>query len=165
MKEIIKIQVDDELAMTEVVLRVPGFQNFGQRLGELERKSAEAAEMDESELEGILAKANALLDARMKALPDSPHKEMILKMIKETDAAARISDQEEDPDDAEANAAEPEHDLEQLFVSIPEGMKWNEAAEDRVDQFLASWPEVRPEVLKAISRYYKKHYAGLMRDR
>ncbi|MFN7140762.1 MAG: hypothetical protein ACK4UN_15605, partial [Limisphaerales bacterium] len=50
MKEIINIEKDEELGMTEVYIRVPQFENFGQRLGELEKKASEAFQnLDEPE--------------------------------------------------------------------------------------------------------------------
>src|SRR6185295_8112639 len=153
MKQILNIEVDKELDMTEVVMRVPEFQNFCQHLGELQRKSAEALAAtppDLEEISTVMAKLNAMTEGALKAMPDGPQKEMILKMMKETDETEAADEQEMEP---EEETEEFQHDLQQLRVSIPAGLKWDTGAEAKVDQFLADWPKVRPDVLKATANY------------
>jgi hypothetical protein len=163
MKKVLKVQVDKASDSTEVTIRVPGFENFGQRLEALERKSIEAMDdepPDPEMLSSAVAKLNAITEQALKKMPEGPQKEMLLKLMKETDEAGLDDDDEEYPE-LEPRKEKPV-DLQELAVCLPDGMKWDKAAEAIVDQFLSDWPKLRPGVLKETAKYYKKHYPDLL---
>ena len=110
-KKVRRIEVDDDsgVDVVRVFLEVPGFQNFGQRLGELERKAWDA--------------------------------------------------QWDDPPDKD----QFEYNLQRLRVELPEGMKWNKTTEATVDRFLMDWPEIRPRLLQAVFKFYKKIHPEVRR--
>ena len=150
MKEVLKVEADEEFDTTEVEMRVPEFQNFGQRMGELELKAhkivlatpldLDAAWAGLDRMGGLwpwLAKLATIIEWFLKAM-----------RRKEPDSTKQEPEQEPDP-------KEFEHDLQRLRVSLPEGMEWNPLAEAKVDRFLADWPALRPAVLNATLKYYK----------
>ena len=123
---------------------MPEFQNFGQRMGELEFKACKIVLAEpwvpppsQPVLWPWLEKLATIIEWCLKAMgrkePDSAEDERAL---------------EPDPKDFD-------YDLQRLYVSLPEGMKWDPLSEARVDRFLADWPALRPAVLDATFKYYK----------
>ena len=144
MKEVLKVEVDEEFDMTEVEMSVPEFQNFGQRLGELELKAHKIVLAEpmvfppnQGKLWPWLEKLATIIEWCLKAMGR-----------KETDSAEEERALEPDPEDFV-------YDLQRLRVLLPEGMRWDPLAEARVDRFLADWPALRPAVLDATFKYYQ----------
>jgi hypothetical protein len=169
--KIIKVQ-KHFLSGAEVTLDVPEFANFGQRLGELERLADEANPIDPAAVEASTAAMMAHVresqkNARktLKAMPAGPKKDMhrlMLGLLEQmVERASQPQDQEDE--DAQEPGAEQEvpfqHDRQRLQVSIPSGMKWNKTTRALLEQFFADWPQLRPAVLQATFRYYKKIYS------
>lgn len=180
MKDIIKIEVDKQLGMTEVYTRVPGFMNFGQRLGDIERQSYEAVMADDEENEDpeLMAELEADIEDSMKDMkasmesigkaakdmPDGPQKEAMALLATEV---ARLGEEAEDEEDCKDETQETEedrftYDLEVLRVSLSDEASWDTAVEERVDQFLADWQEIRPVVLEATFAYYSESHPELL---
>jgi hypothetical protein len=180
MKEILEINVDPDLGTTEVSLRVPQFQNFGQHLRELELKERKADQaldepVDAEEIEETttnlteMAKTSlGALQQKLDAMPEGPQKEMLrssMQMMNQMISGfGKLEDTEEDDEDepgSEEDAADLEYDLQQLRIALSDDMAWDKAAEARVDAFLAAWPGIRPQVLQATFKYYKDLYPQL----
>jgi hypothetical protein len=180
MKEIINISVDEELDLTEVSIRVPQFENFGKRLGELERKASEAfrvrpepesdpeleaeieADLNET-MESLKSSVNSM-KKELEAMPDSPQKKAMMLMYEQF---SKMDEETDEEDEVEGDRPVDEkdrfnYDLQALRVSLGEEMKWDKAAEATVDQFLIDWPLIRPAVLQATFKHYKKIYPELM---
>lgn len=171
---------------TEIEIRIPKFQNFGLGLAERERQADEyekqlEAEMSPEEIAAAEAEADQLVADMTKSMreaaaeskkelantPDGKKKEameLLAKMMQ--DAVAMM---ESDPDDAEERdeddkpderTSNPE-DFEIFSVMPDDGTPWNAKAENRIDDFIRTWPEVRSQVLKKAHTYYKKLYPEL----
>lgn len=176
---------ESEYESVEVELRVPGFQNFGLGLAELERQAAElekkhAPKMTPAEEAEAEAEVDALVKemsesfrstatgskSEVEKMPDGPEKDTmnaLMKMMEQVAASLESGPDEPDESDnqaAPADKSSPE-DFEKLCVMLAEDMKWDAATEARVDEFLRDWPKARPEVLKAAHSYYKELYPEL----
>jgi hypothetical protein len=166
------IKVDNECDTTEVTLQVPEFKNFGQRVGELERLSFEAGEAnppDPAEIAASTAKLNAIaqgsrekLEKKAEAMADGPQKQMLKSMLEMMDQLTKsLSEAQPDEEEPEADPEEDDsfqYDLQRIRVLIPEGMKWDKTTRAVIEGFFAGWPEIRPAVLQATFKYYKKSY-------
>jgi hypothetical protein len=181
MKEIIEVRVDKECGTTEVLIRVPHFENFGQRLGELERKASEAIQMQpeaesSAEIEAVVAAAHELRKKSLESLkklytdklnilPDGHERKMVMQAL--SSIVKMENEPVEEDDEQEVEAEQPDknqfvHDLQPLRVSLPEKVKWNKATEAQIDNFLTAWPTIRPLVLNATFRFYRKLYPKLV---
>jgi hypothetical protein len=158
MKEVVKVKVDREFGTTNVTIRASDFLNFGQRMGELQRKATEALLApgpDDDAIPKAIANLNQLFEQNLKKMADGPLKNQTIEMMKES-AREMENAKEADGIEVEVDPEEFTHDLQTLSVSVPEGMKWDGTTEAKVDNFLAAWPQTRPAVLKATAQYYKK---------
>ncbi|GEM_PF-2071918 len=181
-KEILSIEVDEEFGTTEVLIRVPDFDNLGHRLNELEQLAFEADPgEDDSEEEGESADPKADLHSeesrkqrqkRIDSLPDGPEKEAlravhenVRKMKELLETGDRNDESEDDPEDElleEDGDEEGEHDLQLLVFAFPEGVAWDEDSERKVDRFLANWPKLKAKVLNATYEIYQAVYPVVM---
>ncbi len=178
-KEILCVDVDEDLGTTEVMVRVPDFDNLGKRLNEIERLAFEAdkdgdnfgdgEETAEPE-SGLLAEESVKkLQERIDALPNGPEKESLLavrenvrkmKELLESGEDDGLGDEDEFPDgDADA---EGEHDLQLLVFVFPAGVEWNEDSERKVDRFLTNWPKLKAKVLSATFEVYQSVHPVMM---
>ncbi|MBA4150884.1 MAG: hypothetical protein H0X66_22465 [Verrucomicrobia bacterium] len=177
MKEILSIKQDEELDMTDVHIRVPGFQNFGQRLGDLERQFSETIKVRpepdsdpelEAEIEADVAETMEMLKGTMasmkgdlESMPEGPQKEALKLMMQEFEKGDQEEEEvENDPEhgDGARNEDRFTYDLEKLRVGMQDEVTWDKVAEARLDDFLAKWPLIRPAVLQATFDHYKEIY-------
>jgi hypothetical protein len=184
-KKIRRIEIDDDSGddVVRVFLEVPQFQNFGQRLGDLERQASEAGQTDPDPWEAAAAEGKLLtltraevkkLQKRFDALDfDAPG------FVKKLEALNRVWDKHTVPMPENlkhevkqkpgkrklkgGRSSKPKYNLKRLRVELPEGMKWNKIAEARVDRFLMGWPEMRPRVLEGVFKFYKKIHSEVRR--
>jgi hypothetical protein len=169
MKRILNIETDQESGTTEITIRVPGFRNFGQRLGELERKAfetptdlTELVEVDKSTEEMLKMMDLGLeeMQKKIEAMPEGQDKLVMRSVLWTMRWAESEDDDEAEKGEDETPREDPfKYDLQQLRVSLADKMKWSKSAEAKVDRFLADWPEMRPAVLQATFGYYKEVYA------
>jgi hypothetical protein len=184
-KKIRRIEVDDDSGedVVRVFLEVPKFQNFGQRLGELERKAREVEQTDPDPWEVAAAdgKILTLTKAEMKKLQkrwdalditDPEFGKKLVSIEQELnqhtvdlpgDLKREVKKKTTKGKVKKERFSKPKYDLERLRVELPEGMKWDKTAEARVDRVLADWPEIRPVVLKAVFKFYKKIHSTVRR--
>jgi len=124
-KEILSIDFDEESGTTDVMIRVPDFNNFGQRLNELEQLAFEAdfdGSDPESTPEGERQKIAAVSDAsqrrlqeKINSMPDGQEKksllivqENILKMKAMIESGDEVEDDlEEEDSDEDGEEGEP----------------------------------------------------------
>lgn len=185
--EILKVKnAKSKFDSTEVDIRIPKFQNFGLGLAELERQADEyekklEAEMTPKERAKEEAEADAAIQDLTKAMrataeeakkefektsKDDPKKksmDAIFKMMEEAVGMMESEPEDEAPEDEEAapeKVSKPE-DFELLTVLPSDGTKWDAKAEAKIDEFIKTWPEVRPQVLKQAHACYKKLYPEL----
>lgn len=181
MKEVLEVVEDAESGTTTVVMRVPGFENFGARFAELESMSAEAI-FNAEDMDGMLGNALNLiqnlqkesmtkLQQQYEAASEGPEKERLKQMIEMLNGATKefLSDDGDEEDGAEEEEEEAEfdeddteaekgEDLQKLEIVLGEGISWDDAAEKRVDGFLAKWPQTRSKVQEALFQYYREFY-------
>lgn len=170
-KEIVSIDVDEEFDTTEVIVRVPGFDNFGKRLNEIDNLIYDALEAD-PELEDKLIDAGQKvtqvyddsqkqLQEKIDAMPDGPEKKSLLtvqeNIQKMKDMVESVDDEDEEDFELE-DEEEAEHDIEQFVVSLPERAAWDEDTERKVDRFLTNWPNLKQKILDANFEVYKTVY-------
>ena len=169
-KEVISVEIDQEFNTTSVELRVPEFDNFGQKLKELEEKTYDAIiddpdheEKMEEALEGVTKMYEASqeqLVAKIEALPDGAEKDALKAVQENIEKMNEMLADEDDLEDAddEIGEEEDEFDVERIDVELPEGVAWDESMEGTIDAFLRSWPDVRGKVLEAVFDFYKSYY-------
>lgn len=180
-KKIRRIEVDDDSGedVVRVFLEVPKFQNFGQRLGELERKALEAEQTDPDpwEVAAAAGKRLTLTKAEMKTLQDrydaldglDPEFCEKLDLIEQElnrhipESVKQEAIKKNKAKVKKEQSSKTRHHLHRLRIELPEGMRWDKTAEARVDQFLVDWPEVRPAVLRAVFKFYKKIHPEVRR--
>lgn len=175
--EVIKVEKDEECGTTEVTLRIPSFQNFGQRLKQIKHLELEAIEAKPPDPEEIARATDSLYDGvlasmqkKLDALPEGPKREAMKANMEafkqflnasDEDVDSNEVDEEEQADQIAEAQVEPEHDLHELCVHIPRGMKWGKTTQAIINRFLADWPEIRPVVLRATYRFYTEIYPEL----
>ena len=161
-KEILSINKDDY--DTEVNLKVPSFLNFGARMGALERESFEVlmgrqAGKDPNAPPPVDIKSmlSDMADREKKMLEQMPAEfSGLLSGFFTEIENLKIDDTPPVYDEKDFECFN--HDLQALSVVCPEDSDWDKAAEAKVDQFLADWPEIRPRVLQALCDYYENWY-------
>jgi hypothetical protein len=186
-KKIIRIEREDpddiDGGLVRVFIEVPKFQNFGQRLGELERKAWDADLSDPVDMsKGFDLMSNAFqkvfsgkakmdkaqkkfdaLDAKMGGKLGSLLEKVNQQLL---DATADLERELEKPDEEKPRKLKPpkfEHNLQRLRVELAVGTKWDKTTEARIDRFLADWPNIRPAVLESTFKFYKKIYPQAVR--
>lgn len=163
-KEILKTETDIT-GQIELTVRVPGFQNFGDRMNELAQAElmalvdSSSPEQFEKEKEAMIGMFSAMEDLSAKL--DIPG-------IKEMNALAKQSIEESeyskpeftDEDLKEVGQAQTDPDV--LEVVLAEEMPWDEEAERRLDQFLTSWPALRPALLEKTFQHYREGHEDFL---
>jgi hypothetical protein len=163
---------------TDVSLEAPEFENFGNRLEEVQRLADEANPIDPEEVRASTADMMEQMKTQMEearkkheAMPAGPKKAMdsmmlgmLEKMAKTAAQAQEESEQPDDEDEDEEGDVEEEEkrNLQLLNLTVHAGIKWNKNAESMLEQFFADWPQLRSVVLRGVFEYYKGIYPELV---
>jgi hypothetical protein len=162
---------------TDVSLEAPEFENFGNRLEEMQRLADEANPTDPAEVEASTAKMMAHVQElqeqarkRHEAMPTGPKKamdSMMLGMLEQmAQTAAHAQEESEQPDDdadeGEVEESEEEKRNPHLLDLTLRGIKWNKDSEKMLEKFFADWPQLRSLVLRGVFEYYKGIYPELV---
>ena len=182
MKEIISAEKNSDFDDWEIEMRVPGFDNFGKRLGDLEKRAFEAELAFDQTTEGKAEArktvealgnqiAQAVQDQRQLAekisgyAVDDPLCESVegitkmlegLPEIMAAEGAGLLEGAEFDPED---DSFDRDHEV--LEIALEEGIEWDAEAESRVNAFLASWPQIRSEVHREAFAHYQAIFSQI----
>lgn len=100
-----------------------------------------------------------------KASPDDKDVRMASFLAEAMDQLAKsLEDGPDDPDSNDETVKKEESrpgDFELFTVMPSDGMKWDTKSEAKIDEFIKTWPTVRPQILKQAHAYYKKLYPEL----
>ena len=153
-KEILNIDRDEELGLTEVSIRVPQFENFGKRLRILEEAWLGADSSDSGASRKGKVRVELKPSGKLSEIVEMVNKQFGVNLTTDDVEASWREDEEGDLEEEDE-----EEDPQRLLISLPEGVDWSVAVEERVDQFLADWPTLRPGLLSAVATYYDEIYA------
>lgn len=163
-KEILSIKKSYGDTPAEANIKIPAFQNFGARMGALERESFEAsmarrsekapdAESQMADVKTMLADLVSDQKEAMKGLPPGLAGMMSGFLTELENLDIEIDDTPPAYDEKDFECYN--YDLQALCVVLPaDDSEWDSAAEAKLDQFLAEWPEIRPRVSQALYDYY-----------
>lgn len=182
-KEILKSELDSEYHYYRVVMRVPGFKNFGENFYEIQDEGeagwVEAmgegglltgAEDVTEQLRAITEGGVASIEQKLRGMPEGEEKEEMrqgLELMKQLAGAARRAQDEDEADDERDEQAEFEKEIEEarllqeaevLSVILPEDESWDAESERRLDEFLEAWPKLRPKILRGAYEWYRLIY-------
>jgi len=161
---------------TDVSLEAPEFENFGNRLEEVQRPADEANPIDPEEVRASTADMMEQMKTHMEearkkheAMPTGPKKAMdsmmlgmLEKMAKTAGEAQQESEQPDDEDEeGDAEGVEEEKRNPHL-LDVHAAFKWNKNTESMLEQFFADWPQLRSVVLRGVFDYYKGIYPQLV---
>jgi len=161
---------------TDVSLEAPEFENFGNRLEEVQRLADEANPIDPEEVRASTADMMEQMKAQMEAarkkheaMPAGPKKAMDSVMLgmleKMAKTAGEAQEESEQPDDEneEGDAEEAEEEKRNPhLLDVHADIKWNKNTESMLQQFFADWPQLRSVVLRGVFEYYKGIYPQLV---
>lgn len=169
-KEILSKTTDEGLIQLEI--RIPGFQNFGERMAEIEKAHSEAMFASPSGPEpaswlAAIESGQGLGYRIQKKVADAiaASLEIIIKMIIMVFAAGE-REVDEDPDDQDEEREDGEAESSDRFTVFvdEEDVPWSPATERRLDQFIDDWPRLRPDVKRAAFDYYAEEQEHLLED-
>jgi hypothetical protein len=117
--EILKVETDPELNLTQVIIRLPEFINFGEKLDELQEEAADAWLADPGAIEGMGETTEKLteltnntlaqLEEKLATMPDGPMKDQMrmgMEMFKQMQSTFLNEDENEEDDEEEDSAAD-----------------------------------------------------------
>jgi len=171
-KEILSIKKSYGDTPAEANIKVPSFQNFGARLGAVERESfemlmARQAGKDPTtppmDIKGMISEMAAKQKEAAKQLPKefSGLGDIMSGLFSQLE---NLEIEDTPPVYDEKDFECYNYDLQELCVVLPaDDSEWDSAAEAKLDQFLAEWPEIRPRVSQALYDYYVNWYPQLDR--
>lgn len=171
-KEILSIKKSCGDTPAEASLRIPAFQNFGARMGALERESfdmlmARQAGQDPTtppmDVKSMISDMVAKQKESIKQLP--PEFAGLGDIMSGLFSGLENLEIDGTPPVFEEKDFESlNYDLQELCVVLPaDYSEWDGEAEAKLDQFLAGWAEIRPRVSQALYDYYVNWYPQLER--
>jgi hypothetical protein len=149
---------------TIVRYRVPDFHNFGDRMEEIEKQYMDArfrgrkpSSTEVAELAAETEKLSGMLGGLMSALVGKMENE-IADLLESRRIAAQEADSSNEADDENAASDEDSTAADVLDIELSDPLTWTSETQQRVDAFLANWPSVRGQVLKAFFEAYRDQY-------
>lgn len=179
---VVSIDHDPITDLTEVQIRVPGFQNFGKGLRDLIEESAlrvaqsigytsdddadneeilvhQLEELNRTVMKGMQDMMDEQL-RRFEEMPEGEEKEFIRSQMEELRLMNEMADLDaaaedtSDTDDAEEDPDASIYDPELIRVGLAIGTEWDANAEQKISAFLKDWNAIRPQVRKRVFDYY-----------
>lgn len=179
---VVSIDHDPTTDLTEVQIRVPGFQNFGKGLRDLIEGSAlqvaqsigynsdKDADDDDEAVRALEEFNNSIMEGmadmmkeqlrRFEEMPEGEEKEFIRSQLEELRLMNEMADLDaaaedtSDTDDSEEDPDSSIYDPELIRVSLATGTEWDANAEQKISAFLKDWNAIRPQVRKQVFDYY-----------
>jgi len=169
-KELIRIEEDRFDDITHY--RLPDFKNFGEKLEEIENTHCNIVLNDPnlssklanglSNMANLIVDLAAQIDDKIKEFSkENPKqakqlKDNLLKMneelLKELVELENMDDEGVDDEENDGFVDENEEDPDVIIVHIPDYKKWEKLYEDRLDEFLNLWPNMRQKALRVCNK-------------
>ena len=178
MFNVLKIESDPEIGSTEVSIKIPGFQNFGQELEDLQDLAAglyseeglATLEDTNAAMQGLTEHLKSITESSLQTIrkqlaeaPEGTQKERLkeaLRLMEEMNKDSSNFFDADDDDDVEI--VDDEIDPEALSVSLSGGTEWNDETQGRVEELLKNWPSLRSDIQKAVFIHYRTVYPAVV---